>query len=484
MPRSTTVNSEPEAPDNGSGNSARAAPATVEAARAFCEERGIETLVVAGSDTHGIMRGKRVPGAQIPAALAHGVHLCDVLFVIDVAEVDLVPKPEGASTYFPTERNGYPDILAAPDLTTLRSVPWHDRTALVLADFSLPGGEPVPIAPRHVLARLVERARALGLEPQLGIELEFYVLRETEETLRGKRPAELVPLGLRPSTYGVVKGSSQEPFAGAIRDAMRELEIPLEACHAETGPGQFEINLRYAPAVRAADDAFLFKSAVKELAAEQGLTATFMAKPHPEWAGNSCHVHMSLLDADGANAFAGADGDRPGSRTMEAACAGILATLAELTALNAPTVNSFRRFHPYSWAGTTATWGLDNRSVGVRAVCEEPESTRLEHRQGGGDANPYLAAAAMLAGALHGIERGLEAPPAHGDDVYALPTGQVETMPRSLADAITALDGSAVAREYLGDDFVEHYVAMKRAEADAAALAVTDWELERYLEAL
>lgn len=453
-------------------------------AAAFCEQRGIETLIVGASDTHGIMRGKRVPAAQIPAALDHGVNLCEVLFVIDVAEADLVAKPESATTYFPTERNGYPDIVAAPDLRTLREVPWHERTALVLADFTLPGGGPVPIAPRQVLARLVERARSLGLEPQIGIELEFYVLRETEETLRGKRPADLVPLALRPSTYGVVKGSGQEPFGRAVRDAMHRFAVPVEACNAETGPGQFEINLRYSPALDAADHAFLFKGAVKEIAGQQGLTATFMAKPHPEWAGNSCHVHMSLLNSGGANAFAGRDGSSGGSATMGAACAGVLATLSELTALNAPTVNSYRRFHPYSWAGTTATWGVDNRSVGVRAVCEDPASTRLEHRQGGGDANPYLAAAAMLAGVLHGIENGLEPAAARDDDVYALPPGEVEAMPRSLPEAVALLEGSAVAREYLGEDFVAHYVAMKGAEADAAALAVTDWELDRYLEAL
>ena len=482
MAESTTVGRE-----TGDG-AAAAAPMTVEAARAFCEREQIETLIVGGCDTHGIMRGKRVPGPQIPAALADGVHLCDVVFVIDVAEADLVPKPDSATTYFPTERNGYPDILAAPDLSTLRVVPWHQRTALVVADFELPAGDPVPIAPRTVLARLVERARGLGLDPQLGIELEFYVLRETEETLRSKRPAELVPLALRPSTYGVVKASAQEPFARAVREAMLDFDVPLEACNAETGPGQFEINLRYSPALDAADHAFLFKNAVKEIAVQQGLTATFMAKPHPEWAGNSCHVHMSLLDREGRNAFAaggdGASADGAGSQTMGAACAGILATLGELTALNAPTVNSYRRFHPYSWAGTTATWGVDNRSVGVRAVLEDAASTRLEHRQGGGDANPYLAAAAMLAGALHGIERGLEPPPARGDDVYALADGEVEAMPRSLADAVAALERSEVAREYLGEDFVAHYVAMKGAEADAAALAVTDWELDRYLEAL
>lgn len=296
---------------------------TPEGALAFCEERRIDTLIVAGPDTHGIMRGKRLPARQIRSALRDGVHFCDVFYVVDLGEPELVAKPESVTTYFPTDRNGYPDIRAVPDLRTLREVPWHERTALVLADFELPSGDPVPIDPRRVLAQLVERYRELGLEPQLGLELEFYVLRENEETLRRKRAAEIEPLSQRPAMYGVEKGSEQEPFTRAIREAMERFGVPLEACSPETGPSQFEINLRHAPALDAADHAFLFKWAVREIAKQQDLTATFTAKPHPEWAGNSCHVHISVLDRNGNNAFAG---ERPGerSRLMDSACAGIL----------------------------------------------------------------------------------------------------------------------------------------------------------------
>lgn len=456
---------------------------TPEGALAFCEERRIDTLIVAGPDTHGIMRGKRLPTRQIRSALRDGVHFCDVFYVVDLGEPDLVAKPESVTTYFPTDRNGYPDIRAVPDLRTLREVPWHERTALVLADFELPSGEPVPIDPRRVLARLVERYRELGLEPQLGLELEFYVLRENEETLRRKRAAEIEPLSQRPAMYGVEKGSEQEPFTRAIREAMERFGVPLEACSPETGPSQFEINLRHAPALDAADHAFLFKWAVREIAKQQDLTATFTAKPHPEWAGNSCHVHMSVLDRSGNNAFAG---ERPGerSRLMDSACAGILASFAELTALNAPTVNSYRRLLPDSWAGTSATWGIDNRSAGVRAVVGEPGETRLEHRQAGGDASPYLAAAAMLAGALHGIEHGLTPPEPRSDYVYDRRLSEAEAAPETLAEAVRELERGEIAREYLGEDFVAHYVAMKRAEADAFARAVTDWELERYVPSL
>jgi glutamine synthetase len=439
---------------------------------ATLREQGVETVVLAGADTHGIMRGKRLPLDGLERALHHGVALCDVLWVLHVDESDLVVRPEGHAGWFPTERNGYPDILAVPDVGTLRVVPWHHRTALVLCDWRTLGGEPVPVAPRHVLRRVVERARGMGLEPQIALELEFYVLREAS-------PRGLVPLTERPSTYGVVTGSGQEPVARLIRESMAAYGLPLEACNPETGPGQFEITLRYRPALEAADDAFLFKAAVKELAAQQGLVATFMAKPHTDWAGSSCHVHMSFAGGELFDAAA----ERGISRTMRHFLGGSIAGMAELTALHAPTINSYRRFTPYSWAGTTATWGVDNRSTGLRAILEGETGTRVEHRQAGGDANPYLVAAAALAAGLDGIERGIEPPPASDADVYALPAAQAPPLPASLTEATEALAASALARDWLGEDFTSHYVAMKRAEVQAAAAAVTDWEVARYLDA-
>lgn len=446
--------------------------------------KGVDTVILGGADTHGIMRGKRVPLDQLARLLDHGMPLCDVFWVMHVDESDLVARPDGHAGYFPTERNGYPDILALPDLTTLRTVPWHERTALILCDWALPDRSPVPIAPRTVLRRVVERARGMGFEPLCALELEFYLLRERAGTLEARRPAELVPLQERPSTYGVAMGSQQEPIGRRIRSDMLAFGLPIEACNPETGPGQFEITLRYGPALGAADDALLFKTGVKEIAAQEGLVATFMAKPRSDWAGNSCHVHASLRGADGEGVFFDAGAERGISATMRRFAGGILATMAELTAVMAPTINAYRRFSPYSWAGTTATWGVDNRSTGLRAVCEGAGGTRIEHRQPGGDVNPYLAAAVTLAGGLAGIERGIEPPPITDADVYAMPAGAVPALPRSLAQATELLAGSEIARDWLGDDFVDHYVAMKRAELEAYAGAVTDWEVARYLEAL
>jgi glutamine synthetase len=454
-----------------------------EAVVADLRERGIETVVLGGCDTHGIMRGKRVPIDQLARLLGHGMALCDVFWVMHVDESDLVARPEGHRGYFPTERTGYPDIFAVPDCGTVRVLPWHHRTALILCDFAQHGGEPVPIAPRTVLRGVVERARAMGFEPFCGIELEFYVLRETSGSLMSRHAAELVPFDERPSTYGVVKGSHQEPFGRLVRESMLAYGLPIEAHNPETGPGQFEINLRYASPVAAADQAFLFKAGVKELAAQEELMATFVAKPHPDWAGNSCHVHLSLTEGERA-AFFDAGAEHGMSATMRHFAGGMLDTMAELSAIFAPNPNSYRRFHPYSWAGTTATWGIDNRTTGVRAVCEAEHGTRLEHRRAGGDVNPYLAAAAALAAGLHGIEQELEPPELLDADVYALPAGAVPELPNTLDDAVERLAASEIARDWLGEDFVAHYVEMKRAELRAQARAVTDWEIARYVEAL
>ena len=399
------------------------------------------------------MRGKRIPVAELDRVAEHGVALSDVVWALPIDDGAPVQPPPGHGGYFP--RPGYPDMRAVPDFETARVVPWHDRTALVLCDFV-----DVPLSPRAVLRSVVERARAMGVEPIVGVELEFYLLRETPQSVIGKRPSQLVAVDERPSVYGVVAASRHEPFTSAVREMLLGHGLAVEACNPEAGPGQFEINLRAAPALQAADEAFLLKSAVKEVAARQDLLATFMAKPRSDWPGSSCHLHFSLRE--GLRHFIG----------------GLLEGMAELTAIFAPTPNSYRRFVPHSWAGTTATWGVDNRSTGLRAV----GATRVEHRQAGADANPYLAVAAALAAGLDGLERECEPPPPVDGDVYAL--AGVARLPASLGEATDLLERSALARDWLGADVVDHYVAMRRDELAAQAAAVTDWETVRYLEAL
>jgi len=447
-------------------------------------EQGVDTLIVAGCDTFGMMRGKRLPIDQAARSFGHGMAMCDVFWVMHIDEADIVARPDGHAGYFPTEKEGYPDILALPDLDTLRTVPWHERTALVLADFAHPDGRPIPIAPRGVLRRVIDRAREMGFEPRCGVELEFYLLRETYSSLLERHSRDLSFSHERPATYGLVTAAAQEPVARAIREAMLEYGLTIEACNMENGPGQFEMNLRYADPLTAADAAFLFKAGVKEIAVQNELVATFMAKPHPVWSGNSCHFHLSLGDADGRNVFFDEAEPRGISQTMRHFIGGMQAMMRELTALHAPTVNSYRRYVPYSWAGTTATWGIDNRTAGIRAVLEGEGGTRVEHRQAGGDVNPYLGAAAALAAGLHGIEHEIEPDDAVETDVYALPPGAVTLLPRSLEEAVPLLAGSAVAREWLGEDLVSYYAEIKRAEIEAFARTVTDWEIARYAEAL
>jgi glutamine synthetase len=430
--------------------------------------RGVETVILAGTDTHGIMRGKRVPIAELDRAAERGIALCDVIWALPVDEVEPAQPPPGHDGWFP--RAGYPDMLAMPDLETARIVPWHDRTALLLCDFVGQDGRAIPLSPRAVLRAVVERARSMGVEPIVGIELEFYALRETPRSVLAKRPSQLEAVDERPSVYGVVAASRHEDFAGAVRATLRDYGLAVEACAPEAGPGQFEVNVRAAPALRAADEAFLLKSAVKEIAARQGLLATFMAKPRSDWPGSSCHLHLSLRD--GAPA------------AMRHLIGGLLEGMAELTAIFAPTPNSYRRLTPYSWAATTATWSVDNRSAGVRAILDGDAIARVEHRQAGADANPYLAAAAALAAGLDGVRRACEPPPPIDGDVYALADGAVPPLPTSLGAATDLLERSALARDWLGDDVVDHYVAMRREELAAQSAAVTDWETARYLEAL
>jgi glutamine synthetase len=442
-------------------------------------QRGVETVILAGADTHGIMRGKRVPIAELERAAERGIAVCDVIWALPVDEREPVRPPPDHAGYFP--RAGYPDMLAYPDLETARIVPWQPHTALLLCDFVDHDGGAVPLSPRAVLRSVVERARAMGVVPIVGVELEFYLLRETPGSVLAKRPSQLVAVDERPSVYGIVAASRHEPFAGAARETLLRYGLAVEACHPEAGPGQFEITLRAAPALQAADEAFLLKSAVKEVAAREEMLATFMAKPRSDWPGSSCHLHLGLRGGDGDLFHDPADGM---SATMRHFIGGLLSGMAEFSALFAPTPNSYRRFVPHSWAGTTATWAVDNRSAGLRVICRGDGATRVEHRQAGADANPYLAVSAALAAGLDGLQRRCEPPPPLDGDVYASGDGAARALPATLDVATDLLERSALARDWLGEDVVEHCVAMRRGELAAQAAAVTDWETSRYLEAL
>jgi glutamine synthetase len=453
----------------------------------WCETEGVHTVVCGGGDTHGIWRGKRFPVADFLGKTGHGIPFSDVLLVITHSEdtdkgQELVEPPGGAAypLYFPRKEQGFPDIFVRPDLDSARRLPWHPGTVGVLGDFYLPGGQAVPLDSRIVLRRLVERARSHGFEPKIGVEYEFYLFRGDLAELK-QAGWRLEPIRTRPYTYGVYGGSLDEGLIGEIRRQLAIAGVRVEACNPETGPGQFELNIRYDDALKAADDAFIYKNGIKEIVAQHGLMASFMAKPRRDWAGSSCHVHQSLWEsATGANAFFSGGSAEGLSEPGRQYTAGVLSTMREFTALFAPTPNSYKRFAPYSWAGTSVSWSYDNRSTGLRAIASDPAETRLEHRLPGADTNPYIVIAACLAGGLAGIEQKMQLAAAFEGDAYA--GSELESVPRSLEEAAGLLEHSAVAREMLGADFVQHYVLMKRFEAEKYRQQVSEWEVRRYAE--
>lgn len=429
------------------------------------EAPDVDTVVVAFTDMQGRLLGKRLDRDFF---LEHGVHEvegCNYLLALEM-EMDPVPGYGIASW-----EQGYGDFGMKPDLATLRRIPWLEGTALVLADVVWGDGSPVRPSPRQVLKAQVERARALGLEPMLGSELEFFLLQESYAEAHAKHYRELTPSVPYILDYHILATSYDEPFIGAVRRAMRDAGIPVESSKGEAWPGQHEINFRYADAVTMADNHTVYKNGIKELANQHGVSVTFMAKPDHTWIGNSCHIHASLW-RDGENAFAGE------SELFGQFLAGWIAAARELAVFLAPTINSYKRYAAGSWAPTTLAWGHDNRTCGFRIV-GHGAAQRIETRIPGGDVNPYLAFAALIAAGLHGVEAGLEPPPALEGNAYE---SDAERFPSTLREAIAALEAGTVARAALGDDVVDHYLNYARTEQRLYDQVVTCYERERLFE--
>jgi glutamine synthetase len=439
----------------------------------------IETVVTAFPDLYGRLMGKRIHGDfWLEEVAGHGVHACDYLLACDM-EMD--PTPGYAFTSWKT---GYGDFHLKPDPATLREAAWMERSAILICDLlDERTGEPVAVAPRQILRRQVERLREHGLVPMMGSELEFYLFRESYADARRKGFRGLDTAVEYPEDYHVLSGSYVEDVLGDIRRFVHNSGIPVEFSKGEWSPGQHEINLRYAEAIEMADRHVLYKLAAKEIAHQKGCALTFMAKPDAKLAGSSLHVHSSLVDAKGRSAFAGSE---PLAGTP-VRCAkrfrhwlgGLLAHAGELAWFFAPNVNSYKRYQAGTFAPTGIAWSWDNRTAGFRGV-GSGESLRIECRIPGGDANPYLAYAALLAAGLDGLERELEPPPAFVGDVYA--AKDLPQVPRSLGAAIAALEESAFARKAFGDAVVDHLLHFARTELRAFEAVVTDWERARFFE--
>jgi len=434
--------------------------------RADVESGAIDTVVSAFTDMQGRLMGKREHAKFfLESSAEHGLEGCNYLLALDM---DMDPQPGYAMASW---ERGYGDFHLRPDPATLRRVPWVEGTALVLCDVLWEDGSPVVASPRQVLRAQVERARAAGYEPMFGTELEFYLLKETYAEAHAKDYRDLTPSVPYILDYHVLATTYDEPFIRQIRNGMQAAGLVVESSKGEAWPGQHEINFRYADALTTADNHVVYKNGAKELAHLNGCSITFMAKPHHSWIGNSCHIHGSLW-RDGENAFSGE------TDVFKQWLAGWIGNARELALFLAPNVNSYKRYAAGSWAPTTLAWAHDNRTAGFRVV-GHGKGARVETRIPGGDVNPYLAIAALIAAGLDGIERGLELPAAVEGNAYE---SDAERFPSSLREATAALEEGRVARAAFGDEVVDHYLNYARIEQQLFDSVVTDWERERLFE--
>ncbi len=431
----------------------------------------IDTVIVAITDIQGRLQGKRVDAHFfLDSVLSHGTEGCNYLLAVDV-EMNTVDGYAISSW-----DRGYGDFVMAPDLATLRRISWHPGTALLLADVTWLDGAPVVESPRQILRRQLDRLAERGWTALVGTELEFILFEDTYEQAWQKKYVGLTPSNQYNVDYSILGTGRVEPLLRAIRLGMRDAGMQVESVKGECNPGQHEIAFKYDEALKTCDNHVVYKTGAKEIAAQHGSALTFMAK-YDEREGNSCHVHLSLRTDDDTPVFAGEDGHGT-SEVFTQFVAGQLATLREFAYFYAPNINSYKRYQPGSFAPTAVQWGIDNRTCAVRVVGHGP-SLRFENRLPGGDVNPYLAVAAMIAAGLHGVDHGLPPVPAFESNAYASDGPRV---PSTLRDAADLLENSAIAHEAFGPAVVAHYVNAARVELAAFDAAITDWERVRSFE--
>jgi len=436
--------------------------------RAEVDRGAVDTVLLALTDMQGRLQGKRLTARHFLAEVAeHGAEGCNYLLGVDVDMATV----EGYAM-FSWER-GYGDFVLRPDLATLRPVPWQEGTVVCLADVAWEDRSDVTVSPRQILRRQLARLAERGWTGNAGTELEFIVFRDTYEQAWHKGYRELDPANLYNVDYSLLGTARVEPLIRRIRNSMEAAGMLCEDSKGECNFGQHEINFRYADALRTADEHAIYKNGVKEIAAQEGMSITFMAK-YDQREGNSCHIHFSLADEQGPLFHR----ERP---LFESFLAGQLAGLRELTLLFAPNVNSYKRFASASFAPTAVAWGHDNRTCSLRVVGEGP-SLRFENRVGGADLNPYMALSAIIAAGLAGVDQGLELEPVFEGNAYS--AGELPRVPSSLRDARDLFASSALARSALSDDVVDHYVHAADVELAAFGASVTDWERYRGFERL
>ncbi|CAL9401327.1 gamma-glutamylethanolamide synthetase GlnA4 [Streptomyces sp. enrichment culture] len=447
----------------------RTPPLGVEELHALVAAGDIDTVVLAFPDMQGRLQGKRFAARFfLDEVLAHGTEGCNYLLAVD-ADMNTVDGYAMSSW-----DRGYGDFAMHADPATLRRLPWNEGTAMVVADLAWEDGSPVLAAPRQILRRQLERLAEHGYTAQVGTELEFIVFRDTYEQAWDANYRGLTPANQYNVDYSVLGTGRVEPLLRRIRNEMAGAGLTVESAKGECNPGQHEIAFRYDEALVTCDQHAIYKTGAKEIAAQEGMSLTFMAK-YNEREGNSCHIHLSLADADGRNAMADGSGM---SEVMRHFLAGQLVALREFSLLHAPHINSYKRFQPGSFAPTAVAWGHDNRTCALRVV-GHGRSLRFENRLPGGDVNPYLAVAGMVAAGLHGVEQRLELPEPCPGNAYS---GDFAHVPSTLREAAELWENSTLAKAAFGDEVVAHYRNMARVELDAYDAAVTDWELRRSFE--
>jgi glutamine synthetase len=436
------------------------------------EEGTIDTVVTAFTDMQGRLFGKRIEiDYFLEEAASHGVEGCNYLLALDM-EMEPVPGYEMANW-----EKGYGDFGIAPDMDTLRRIPWLDRTAMVLADVVEHDGSPVEASPRQILIAQYERAAEMGFTPYAASELEFYLYKESYSEAWEKGFNDLTPTIPYILDYHILATTMDEQYLGAIRRGMQGAGIPVEFSKGEAWYGQHEVNFRYADTVTAADRHTIYKNGVKEIAFLNDISASFMAKPSEKDIGSSCHLHQSLVDSDGKPVFVDEDGEE--TDAFRHFLGGMRDHVRELALFIAPSINSYKRYAAESWAPTSVSWGRDNRTCGFRIV-GHGASRRVECRIPGADANPYLAFSALLAAGLDGIEKGTDPGPELKGNAYE--AAEAEPFPSSLREAKELWDSSDFVRSAFGDAVQKHYSNYARYEQQEFDQVVTDYERRRMFE--
>lgn len=432
---------------------------------AKARKEGHKFIRIAVPDIDGVLRGKYISLDKLESMEDLGFGFCNVIFGWDINDA-VYDQSEKTGWQF-----GYPDALASLDINTWRQIPWQDNKPMLLGDLSQDPNL-ATICPRTLLKKVLSEYEALGLHVKVGPEYEWFNFDETPQTLASK------PKPITPGMFGysLLRTSINYNFVDDLMKLCEAYDVPLEGIHTETGDGVYEAALAYDDALRAADKAILFKTAVKEIAYKHGMVASFMAKWNPALPGCGGHMHISIHNPQGENLLEPGSGQN--DELKKGFIGGVLQTLPELMPMYAPVINSYKRYVEGSWAATTISWGVENRTTAIRCI-EKKNHHRIEMRVPGADANPYLAIAGTLAAGLYGIQNKLVAPDEVKGNAYLQ---KLESLPITLQEATDKMENSQLAREILGTDFVNHFVASRKWEVRQYLKAVTDWELNRYFE--